>query len=378
MRRAKFIMLLLISLALWFLTSWGMHEVDASPSGDSQGQAHCQQVYDLLIQEDDWYGKLVDPVLTTQDELDQRLWLYQQVHDCLSGDPEARSGELKNVLRLTEYFLIFAGGYGTPEDGSELVLVDLSGSDDEAVVQIREEMGLPAPEGFIYVRMYESRQAMPLLVRRIFENENVAGVTILTRYVAVLAEDKPLFAEQILQRQALPVTTSHELVHAYINSSLGYENLSLYPTWFHEGVAIYFSRSGENHSVVTPGFSMYRTSPEEYQEYNTNFQYLESELGRDRLLTLIQEALANLEPGQVFFEAGIKTDDELFKLAFDWRGKQNNIRLGAGLLVALMLGWGLFRLAPEARCRYCGYAGKRKNFVEGFCPRCGGWNKHLS
>ena len=95
-----------------------------------------------------------------------------------------------------------------------------------------------------------------------------------------------MWEEQALQSQKLPKTLSHELVHAYLKSLTGSAGFDAFPIWYDEGLAIYFSGSGEDTSIVTPNGQIVVTPTEDYKHYQIVFDYLEAELGRAQLLTL--------------------------------------------------------------------------------------------
>jgi hypothetical protein len=361
--------LLLISLVVFW-------HVEASGAASTPKQAflseECQATLAVLNSEEDWLEHLIDPVITSTDELIERHQLYTRVHDCLEAEYDTLPDDLVMVHRLTEYFLIFAAGFETQEDASTLTIVDLTSVDMPAIHQLREQAGLPPPEGYVFLRYYDSRESMPELVRRAFQNEDVMGVTIFSRYIAILEEDKAILQEQILQQQTLPETVAHELVHAYINATLGYKNAASFPRWFHEGVAIYLSGSGEVQVVMLGDLTVTKTSPEDYAQFDLNFKYLESEYGRDELLTRIGTAINEIKPTMLYEELGHQDEQALVEAAKNWRGRGIRNRLIGGIMIALFLMIGLWKvIAPEVKCPYCDYGGRRKAFENGVCPQCG-------
>jgi hypothetical protein len=340
--------------------------------GDTIGYSmvECESAVGKLLQSDNWYEQLLDPVLHSEQEIAEKFVQYSRIHTCLDEVIERNTTDLERIYLLAEYFLIFAGGYQTAEDGSELHLVDLSVSDDPAVVKIRDEAGLPPPPGYVFMRLYDSRESMPPRLQAIFSDRMVAGVTIFSRYIAVPTEAGGSVQDQILQQRTLPQTVSHELIHAYVHSSIHPSELGTLPEWFNEGVAIYFSGSGEDHVLVTPNVVAARTSTQEYLEYKEIFDYLEYRQGEERLQEMIAAAVSQLEPSLVYLELGIDNEEELISLTKQWRGQR--IRQGQilGLVSVVLLAAFVVWLVPsEARCS-CGYAGSRKKFIEDRCPRC--------
>jgi hypothetical protein len=193
---------------------------------------------------------------------------------------------------------------------------------------------------------------MPNLVRQAFEDQNTVGVSMLTRYVAILAEDQDSFIDFELQSQSLPKTISHELIHAYVKSVLGFDNSARLPTWYHEGLAIYFSGSGGSSYVyLTPSITIKTGSPEDYEQYELNFKYLEAELGRERLLVLIKQCIEKSDSSLLYKDLGISSDNWLDASARGWQAKQaSNVRKW-GLIIASVVILGVIILISSGRSR---------------------------
>jgi len=330
----------------------------------------CSQLIDQLFADSSWKEDLINPEIKTEEDLSVQMERYTEIHACIEVTPGEISEDLNLVYTLTEYFMIFAGGYETAPSETSLLLVDLQESTDPAIQQIRDQAEIAPPKGYVYVRFYKSRRSMPPLVERVFENENIAGVTMLARYIAILEEDQVLWEEQALQSQSLPKTLSHELVHAYLKSITGSASFEAFPTWYDEGLAIYFSGSGEDTSIVTPNGQIVLTPTEDYKHYQMIFDYLEAELGREKILKLIKHSIEAVDPAILFRGAGFFNDIQLIERAQAWKNKQDGFRIGVVSLMILLVGLGLFRLTPETKCRYCGFGGRRKDFAEGYCPEC--------
>jgi hypothetical protein len=334
-------------------------------------QEECEILLEPLIEGDISTEQLINPILTSQTEINEKVDLYSNMHNCLDEGTNSLSAEDRAIIQtLLEYFLVFAGGLQTPSDETTLNLVSLATSTDQAVVRIRDVAGIEAPAGYIFVRFYSSREAMPELVRQAFEAPDVAGVTILSRYIAVLAERKETWAQRALQLQTLPETISHELIHAYVNSTLGQLKFDL-PAWYSEGLAIYFSGSEKIHTVVTPNFTISNTSTEDYQLYDITFKFLEASHGRDHMLELINLSIQEADPSILYQDLDISDDQVLISRARAWSQQRNNLARGGIIVVALITMLLLWRLAPEYKCPNCGHAGKKKDLIdEIYCPNC--------
>lgn len=331
----------------------------------------CRIILEPLISGDITSEQLSNPILTSQSEIDARLDLFSDMYSCLEDDANLLTGEEGERIRaLLEYFLIFAGGLDTPSDETTLELVMLENSTDPAIIEIRDEAGIEPPEGFIFLRFYSSREAMPQLLRRAFISPEVAGVTIFSRYIAVLAEDKKTWPQRALQLQTLPETTSHELIHAFVNSTLAPMKVNL-PAWYSEGLAIYFSGSEGIHTIVTPNLTITNSSSEDYRQYDTTLKYLESRHGRERLLELINSSIKESDPTILYRDLEINDDQQLLSQARAWSQGRNNLARGGIVVVALIAVLLLWRLAPEYNCQNCGHTGKKRDLIdELYCPNC--------
>lgn len=336
-------------------------------------QNTCQEWINQLTKEVDWEEQLINPMLTSAEQVAVRYNLYAQVHRCLEADSASLANEYKTIYMLTDYFLIFIEGYETTTDTQSFLTIDPATSNDKAIVKIRDEAGISPPQGYIFARLFPSREAMPASLQSIFKNEQVEGVTIFARYVAVLAEDKKLWGERLLQSMTLPETISHELVHAYVNARIGYENYSKLPTWYEEGIAIYFSGSGKNHTIVTPNLTITTTSPADYQQYENNFNFLEAMYGRKQLLALINASINQADPSILYVNLKLDSDEAFIATASSWKNQRDNTHLGISLMLIILIGAGVtiwWKRYPDAWCIHCDYGGKWKDFKDGVCPRC--------
>ena len=282
-------------------------------------QVDCEAVLRLLTQETNWMDRLIDPILDSQPQVEERLGLYSQMHACIQAGTS--DVNLKYIRELTEYFMVFIGGYQTPSNGSAFSMINLASSDDPAVTAIRQKVGIAPPPGYVYVRFYYTRDAMPDLVKQAFANPDVRGVTIFTRYVAVLADNSAV------QLNALPKTVSHELVHAYLKSVQGVGNMDAFPLWYDEGMAVHFSGSSEPSCIYTTrdGISgtSCETSPENYVQYGANLAYLENKLGEAKFLQVAKYSFENLDPAILYQAGGFETYADFSVVARNWKRWQD-------------------------------------------------------
>jgi hypothetical protein len=364
------LLLVLISLVTPFVSPYSAQDGGNEFNPHFYSEAECEVYLEPFVNGDITLEQLTNPILNTKAEMEERVDFYTGAYQCLDEDAALQIFDGEKVRTYLEYFLIFAGGLGTQSEDTRLDLVLLSNSDDFGVIKIRDEAGVEAPDGYVFVRFYASREAMPPLVRRAFESPEVAGVTILSRYIAILDEEKDTWPQRALQLRTLPETTSHELIHSYVNSIILPVVFDL-PAWYSEGLAIFFSGSEMIHTIITPNFSISSTSSSEYQDYDTTFKYLESKLGRERLLELIGQSIQEGEPALLYQDLGISNDQQLISQAKEWSQTRNNVGRGGIVVVAFIGVLLLWRLAPEYNCQNCGHNGRKKDLIdEVYCPNC--------
>lgn len=330
----------------------------------------CQPLYAEYADSADGKFSLKNPVLKSEQELAAQLQKVTQLHGCLAQGISNRSEDEQGIFTDSEFFLIFAGGYQSTELTSSLRLIDLATTDDPAIIKLRDEVGTPPPEGYVFVRFYSDRQQLPDLLKPIFADPNIAGVTILTRYIAIPGAVSSTATDQLLWSRSISKTVSHELVHAYVNATLQPERIDQLPLWYHEGLAIYFSGSGETDTIVTPYYTLQITSPADYRQYEVNFKYLEAHLGKENLHRAIYQSLQKADAAILLKDLSIQDASQLAELANAWQQRKVRnqiILISVGLLVS---GWMFSRLAPEVECS-CGRQGGRKDFASGYCPNCG-------
>ena len=322
--------------------------------------AECEEEIRDLKSDPNWLEHLYDPILITNEQVRNKISQYKNIYQCLGNQSEPLTMEQELIYALTGYFLIFVDGLYSNPEGREFYLVDLASVDDPAIERMRRELDIPPPRGYVFVNLFNSRNDMPGPIGEAFQNNNVAGVTMFTRYIAVLDETKSTWYETALRNQSLPATISHELVHSYVNSSVGWEQISDLPSWFHEGIAIYYSNSGENRAVVTPNFTLRTTPPPEYRQYDLNFKFLEVMYGESSLQEKISRAISMADHRVLLEDLQINNADELARSAIEWQQNRYQLRIFAGLIILvgsayLIISGNYAKIpVPASRCQACG------------------------
>ena len=193
----------------------------------------------------------------------------------------------------------------------ELSIISFSKSNNQALKRLRTEIGLPSPPGGAIVRVYRSREVIPLPIRRLFESR-IQGFTYQYRFIAINAENK--------SPEELAAITTHELVHAYIFSYLGPGRTYL-PKWFNEGVALYLSGAKDQYTTqLGPGFILTTRPPQDYEEYFLCFRYLDDALGRLKIARFIRRVVQEQSAEGVLSEmTGLRDFNELLAQARRWQ-----------------------------------------------------------
>ena len=309
----------------------------------------CSDVVEQLLEEENSFEALVNPQLKTKSEVEDRLIFYQELGGCLYLLEGAVPSEDLDLLDfLARRFVLLVGGLNQPPE-----LIDLATDNDPAVARLRKEVGLPPPEGFVYLNQVSTRDEVLPDLTTAFLNPSTVGVTLLSRYVIVLEEKNLESSERELQKKTLPQTISHELIHVYLYAVLGADYDAL-PDWFHEGLAIHLSGSGKEQSTYTqvfvPGGIAYqeisRVEPEEYQGYKTTFEYLESTLGEEVFNQTVKQTVMSNSVEAIFSETGMATYPTLEEKAKEWKKDKDKAAtqkrlmiIGAVILGVLVVGY---------------------------------------
>lgn len=301
----------------------------------------CEAALGRLVAAPGWFEQLYNPVLTSREAVAARRELMVSVAGCLEGEPAVLPEEIaaraEDVRTLAELFVAFADDsnpldagaapYSTEgiadaawTDRTGTLLAPFGDLRDPAVDRF-QAVGLPPPPGLIYIRFFESPYDVPEVMRGVFANEDVRAAVLYSRFVAVLMRDGDSPAQSRLLRDTLPRTISHELVHAYVNATLGSRARGL-PVWFHEGCAIHFSGSSE-YAWVTYDDGASREvaaerAPKDYRQYGDNFGYLESRLGGDAFHRALRESILSVSPLPLLQPAGISSYEDLVPRGEQW------------------------------------------------------------
>ncbi len=162
--------------------------------------------------------------------------------------------------------------------------VDLRTSRVPSVVVLRDQIKIPPPSDPVLVKVFK-REALPEVLKPAFSKPGIAGVTLLSRFVAIIQTDLHKEYQDIL---------SHELVHAYI-SLVSPEPL---PFWFQEGSAVYFSMGKARKfygqpSKEHPGMMVGRTVEVDpvYRQKLHSFQYLVESAGDAKFRKWFRQAV---------------------------------------------------------------------------------------
>ena len=294
----------------------------------------CRPLADLI--ESGRFQQLVNPDLESEEEIQTLAADCQEVIASLSAMETARGrlpDALESVRGLCRLYLFFA------QEGER---VGFATSDDKALVRLREEVGLAPPRGFAFVSYFSSGKQVPE-VEAAFTREETRGVTVFCRYIAIRRE--PVAPGKGRSEAArLRGILSHELVHGYVNSLLGWEHQRDLPKWFHEGCALYFAGNKPEELLSVsrrraPGamYTVVETSvlPEDYRNYRLVFVYLSRLKGEQAFYRFVRETIAEHSLDKSLSAlAGTDSWEALLKAAKHWQDLQG---YRFGLLALLLL-----------------------------------------
>jgi hypothetical protein len=346
----------------------------AAWQSSSDFQMDCQSKLEQYAQDREFLHTLANPVISNPTELAELVERYTPLYNCMQTVSRNEIDDRFSTLNiLLDLFMIFAGEEQGNPGNVRLTSVDLQSSQDSAIVRLRDVIGIPAPAGWVFIHFYDSRDEMPELIRKAFDDPNVDGVTFLSRYIAILRTTDQSWVANALQAQSQPAIVSHELVHAYVHSAIALQGNNLtanLPKWFEEGLASYLSRSARDRSIITPNLSMSEAAPADYQHYAKIFKYLENRLGKDKLAENIRLSVQANDASLLYREMGIPNDRWLDATVTEWERQQIQHRVVLGLLFLGILISALYFSLPELECE-CGFTGRNRDFPFGNCPDCG-------
>jgi hypothetical protein len=273
-----------------------------------------------LVASESGFEHIVNPVVSGRAEIEETYSEFRFIRDCMDRSSSSSDRALTARAYL-DLFITFLEPFVRTGSTQTVELIDLSTTRDPGIRRLREEVGLSAPEGMIFVRHFSQAEQMPDRVRRAFENPQTQAVTIGTRYVAVLTPVPRSFVQGEMLGDALEATLTHELVHAFLNARLGAAIFqSGFPGWFHEGMAIHFSGSGQGHVAIDHSAgSVIRIEPTvEYEQYERAFSFLENELGAADFNAVVRRSVTEANAALLPAGAGFGSYEELHAQAESW------------------------------------------------------------
>lgn len=354
---SKYRFVCLIALVCNLIAPFHAATVSANPAALPFSQQVCEDALVQFRANPAWLVELRDPILSNADEIRDRINRYGTLFRCLSSGGISVVGDMVEVNHLVTLFMLFAGGALFPEAQAEARNYTLTFSDiqDPAVKILRDELGIPAPPGYVYIWLYPSRSDLPKALREYAANPSIRGLTLQSRYIVVFDNVRTGAPLEEYERSQRSKVLSHEFVHAYVKSYLGPKRGFSLPAWYDEGLAIYLSGSSEPSSAAyfdENGRQVtWSAPPKDYARYRDDFKYLEEVLGREKLMVLIRRSILENSPQILLQEVEQVSEDGLYRLAEASRIHRSLTRLGFGVGVFMTGGllFILFRVIKKQR-----------------------------
>jgi hypothetical protein len=193
---------------------------------------------------------------------------------------------------------------------------------DKIVTRFRDDIGITPPPGFVFIKSFYRNGDYLDVPNQIFDlasQRELQGISIKDRYIVVFVKPESDNLLRAGRQNELRKTISHELVHAYVKSSISQNGSRNLPTWFHEGTAIYFSGSGGDTVLMDSwGNEQSFSDPEDYESYRLAFKYIESRIGRNQFDGLIKAAIETGNTNIILESVGAKSFGELENFARQW------------------------------------------------------------
>lgn len=314
-RQIELVFLILLLTAVLFTREIGGQSLE--PGDDVP--ASCLSVPSLVASAVG-FEHVVNPVLVSRNEIEDTVEEFKRLQNCLD-QVAGFSDRTLTARSYVELFVSFLEPFVGSESNELLELVDLATTLDPGIRRLREEVGLQAPDGIIFVRYFRQVEQMPAVVRRAFDNPQAQAVTIGTRYIAALTPVPRSIVQREMLDDALETTISHELIHAFLNAHLGSDIFEKsFPSWFQEGMAIHFSGSGRGHVAIDNSVgNIFAIEPTvEYEQYERAFRYLDFILGTDNFHAAVREAVSEADTSKLLIRAGFDSYSELQGQAELW------------------------------------------------------------
>ena len=268
------------------------------------------------------FQRLVNPILVSEEEVEQTVRSYKGLVECLSDFASELPPAIETTVEMASLFLDFVDTSGDSRSVRR-ELVSLATTRDPAIAKLREDVGFRPPRGLVYMKYYPSVALMPEAIRSAFNSPSIRAVTMSCRYIAILDPPQPTPDQKRLSDESLARTVSHELVHAFLQSTLCDRNPRMdLPSWFHEGFAIYFSGSGTSHVMLDRSTNtIYRVeATDEYEEYERTFLYLESRFDGREFFEQLRNTVVEGDVAGLIGAVGLTSHEELRLAAnFWWR-----------------------------------------------------------
>lgn len=186
--------------------------------------------------------------------------------------------------------------------------------------RLHKQIHCLVPQGYAFVQFSERGENIINGDIGSFE-----GVTAYVRFIEIKVND----LDEVKKLRASPYweVLEHELVHVYINSTLGSNRYNGMPKWFEEGCALYFAKNKPDKIVSIQNTSRgsviaHSKMTEEYCDYLKIFQFLSSFKGKRAFEDFITSCLTDRDPDTQLIEfTGISSYQNLldkanaFKLA---------------------------------------------------------------
>ncbi|MBC7287600.1 MAG: hypothetical protein H5T86_06055, partial [Armatimonadetes bacterium] len=174
---------------------------------------------------------------------------------------------------------------------------------------LSQSFGLPSPRYALFVRLFDDYTTLPVAVAQEFAQHrglsSVSGLTLPPRFIVIptvlparhfWSPDEQLVGKdgRILSLLTFRDIVYHEMVHGLVMSIIdeargerGLARLSDFPSWLHEGLAVYVTEKLR----IEPG-----TKPAEYYRWAGPLHYLEDEWGEGTLQDFVRTAIVDSYP----------------------------------------------------------------------------------
>jgi hypothetical protein len=270
-----------------------LHELAiASPQAIKRSRKGNEDTYEFLME------RVFNPALTNEEEVVKWASEYGSLLARIVDLDTTVSDEHFKLMHVIQDFIpeflaseqymisngLFMAFKRNVDGGQTLAEAMVSAYHDIARV-FQEKLGLAPPRGFLFALVVKDRAEIG--------DEEIGGFVIRgSRFIVIPQAYYFQYGFRLPDVEQFRNNFKHELVHAFVNTSAGFEHSTSLPEWFHEMAAISL---GANKKFALRGEGVVRLSTL-YQEYHDAASHLKKKSGEAKYYAYLRQSIKTGDP----------------------------------------------------------------------------------